>query len=161
VTAEGMLGMKGKGKAYGLYPEEGLWVTGFSGYQRLLSLKDSSNLAVVLTQDKAGANATFGNGVLGQAFGSPICVSEFMSEVLQATGLNTAGGGTKTAMLYVNRDAFRLGERRGLAVDMSTEFYFKTYQLAFRAVWRGHFKNAFTANSSNKIVTAGVNITTY
>jgi HK97 family phage major capsid protein len=75
----------------------------------------------VQTVEKIGIDrASIRTGNLGEIYGMPIVVSEFMSADLPTTGLYTAGGATSSALI-VNKDRWRLGVRRGSSVEIDKD----------------------------------------
>jgi HK97 family phage major capsid protein len=158
MDVEGLWNIKGQMGQYGMDPSQGAWVTGFMGYVRLMSLKDNGN-SILLTQDKVGASNLFERGQLGQLLGSPVVVSEFYPQDMDANGVSDSG--TKTGLVYVCRPAYRLGERRGILIESSRERYMETFQIVFVGSGRWHWKSVWTPSTSQKIVGKGVNIPTF
>ena len=87
---------------------------------------------------------TIVTGQLGQVYGMPIIVSEFMSNDLQSTGLYTSAGSTGS-MLIVNRDRFKIGQRRGTTVEVDKDITRGVHQMV--ATVREIF---FTVDDSTK-----------
>lgn len=165
ITAEGLLVLKGQmcpdGRAYGLDPSAMIWLTSAAGYVRLLALKGSSGNAVVLTQDVAGAANTFQRGQLGEMFGSALVVSEFVPQTLDANGLVPAVAGTKTAIYAVNTEAFKLGERLGITLDVNPYLLGNQDKIVYKGVARSDFESQVTPSSTEVLVAGGVNIPTF
>ena len=76
--------------------------------------------AEVLTVDKFGDAATIKTGVLARLGPAQVLISEFMTSDLASTGLYT-GSGSKTSVLTVNADRFKMGIRRGVRVEQETD----------------------------------------
>tara|TARA_R110002020_G_scaffold150501_4_gene327320 strand:+ start:10003 stop:11454 length:1452 start_codon:yes stop_codon:yes gene_type:complete len=72
---------------------------------------------------------TIVSGELGQIYGMPIVISEFLSNDLQSTGLFTTAGGSTTGVLIVNRDRFKLGKLRGATVEVDKDITRGTHQM--------------------------------
>lgn len=140
VAAESLTQIKGSMNRFGIKPKDGLWGTGYLMFAKLLTLKDTNGFAVVLTQDKAGAAATFGTGTLGSMFGSPIVVSETYPQNLDASGLITNANGNLTAIHYVNTRGAKVGIRRAVLVEASRDYLFGMDQIAFRSTGRFDFR---------------------
>ena len=66
---------------FGVNSSDCAWICGISGFIQLLGL------AEVLTMDKFGPAATIKNGQLANLDGSPIIISEFVRQDLNATGV--------------------------------------------------------------------------
>lgn len=159
LVAEGLRSIKGQMKKYGKDPASGVWVTGYSGFAAMLTLKDSGGTSLVLTQDKLGANATLVRGTLGFLFGSPVVVSDYYPETLTAAGIINSGN--RTGLLYFNRDMFRHGEVRLSTIEASRDWAFDTDQVAFKVTYRASGKPIVAPNSTTcKSVGKGVNIAT-
>ena len=91
-------------------------------FKRLMSI-DS-----VLTMDKF-PQPTLVSGQLGQIFGMPIIVSEFLSGDLQTSGLFTTTGGSTSSMIMVNRDRFKIGQLRGASLEVDKDITRGTHQM--------------------------------
>lgn len=160
-TVEVLLGAKGKMDVWGVYPEDGIWITSVPGYIRCLSLKDTAGTSVVLTQDKLGPNATFPRGTLGQMFGSDLAVSEFVPKDEDNTGLRAASGATE--ILYANKSdqAWKTGERRGTEVRRGDEILMASDRIMIVGSWRGDMKPVRTPSASFPIVAGVINVPTF
>lgn len=158
LTAENMTALKAKLRRFGKVPSHGLWVTGYSGFARLLVLKATDGSLVTLTADKAPGSPTFANGALASAFGSPICVSDLYPETMDATGALTSAGGVLTALHYVNRMRYKHGEVRATLIEASSEFRFDSDQRAVKATYRGQTLPVITPSATETTVGAVVNI---
>jgi len=162
LSAEVLAQMKGVLKEYGQMPDDGLWVSGYSGFIRLLTLYDktSGGTPMLLTQDKMGAGATFPRGQLGLLYGSPFVVSQFMREDLNASGIYDNVTVTKTALLYANRRAFQGGERRATTVKRYDELKAETDQILVMGTYRAAFAPVNYAGTQ-RFVSLGRNIASF
>jgi len=131
MSMEALAQMKGQLREYGQHPEEGVWLTGYSGFIRMLTITDktSSGTPVVITLDKMGPNATFFRGQLGQVFGSPVIVSQYVREDMNASAIYDGSTVTKTAVYYLNKTCFKGGERRSYRVRRSDDLKMETDQI--------------------------------
>jgi len=91
---------------YGADPAKLAWVTSICGYFALMSNTD------VLTVDKYGPQATILKGELGKFDNVPIVVSEYVRSDLDANGLYSGPGNTRTILILVYRNGFMFGDRR-------------------------------------------------
>lgn len=87
------------------------WITSASHY--LAKLVNDSN---VLTVDKFGPNATVKTGQLGAIAGSPLFLSDFLTDDLNASGLYDGATTTKTGLLLVAKNRFRIARRRSMRI---------------------------------------------
>jgi HK97 family phage major capsid protein len=101
---------------YGVDPSRLAWIVGLSGYIQLLGVKDSSGNSLVTTIDKYGPNATIVSGELAKFDGSPVIVSEWLPQNLNASGVYDGTTVTKTVMLLVYTAGFAIGDRRKITV---------------------------------------------
>ena len=74
-----------------------------------------------LTVDKFGPQATVLTGQIGNIFGRPLIISEFMTNDLANTGLYT-GSGTTTSMVYVDPTAYTHWSLEGGAGDFDVTY---------------------------------------
>ena len=72
---------------------------------------------------------TIVSGQLGQIYGMPIILSEFMDNDLQSTGLYTSSGGGTTGMLMVNRDRYKIGQLRNATIEVDKDITRGTHQM--------------------------------
>ena len=142
--------MRGEMGKYGVNPSRLALIVGIKGYIKLLSLSE------VMTVDKYGANATILSGELAKLDGVPVVVSEWVREVLDATGIYNVAG-TKTVLHYANRDAWVVGEKRPITTQLLTELYSTSGQDGLIATER-HVLAPLFAIASNKITWMGYNI---
>ncbi|QDP48284.1 MAG: hypothetical protein Unbinned4944contig1000_8 [Prokaryotic dsDNA virus sp.] len=87
---------------------------------------------------------TIVSGQLGQIYGMPIILSEFIGGDLHTTGLFTGSSAT-SGMLMVNRDRFKLGQLRGAQIEVDKDITRGTHQMV--ATVRETF---FTVDDSTK-----------
>lgn len=125
---------------YGVRAAQLAHLVSMSGYIKLLA--DAN----VLTLEKYGPNATILAGELGRVDGSPIVVSEYVREDLNATGVYDGTTTNRSETVTVNRAGFALGERRGVTVQVLRELYAESDQDAItisrRLAFAGRFPNA-------------------
>lgn len=107
---------------YGVQPGQLAHILSMSDYLQLLG--DTS----VLTMEKYGPGATIVQGELGKVDGSPLIVSEYLRQDLNATGVYDGTTTTKTQLLTVNQRGWLLGERRGITVQVLQELYAESDQ---------------------------------
>lgn len=91
-------------------------------FKRLMAIDE------VLTMDKF-PQPTIVSGQLGQIYGMPIIVSEFMGADLQTNGKFTTTGGATSGMLLVNRDRFKIGQLRGASLEVDKDITRGTHQM--------------------------------
>ncbi len=144
---------KAMGK-YGVDPSKLVWVVGLSGYIQLLSLKDTAGAQVVTTVDKYGPSATILTGEIGKLDGSPIVVSEYVYENLNASGVYDGTTATKTIMLCVYTPAFIIGDRRKVTVKTAANI--ETDQQILVATQRLDFHPYYAV--TEKMVGLGYNL---
>ncbi len=144
---------------YGINPKDLAYIVSLTEFFALLSLKNAAGQDVVTTVDKLGANATILTGQLGVLDGSPVLVSEFMKENLDATGVNGAvsADNVKTSIVCVNRNGFLFGDRRDTTVQVLSELYAESDQDAILVTMRGDLQ-PMRAIASNALVAVGYNI---
>lgn len=122
---------------YGVNPADLAHVMAISAYMQILG--DSN----VLTVDKYGPQATILRGELGSLDGSPIVVSEYVRQDLNATGVYDGVTTNRTLALTVNRRGYLMGSRRGITVDVYRELYAESDQDAVIASLRRAFTGRF------------------
>jgi hypothetical protein len=147
VDASAGLTSEALAKAYGQQrrysnPARNVWITGTIGMAQLLVLKSQSGQGVVQTIMDIGPKATILTGSLAAVLGSPVIVSNEISEAMTAGGL-VDNLSTNTQILRVNTDAVLRGERAGVMVEFSDQYRFAQYQDAYRATAREAFTNVY------------------
>lgn len=135
VTEAKMLDLQFTMGAWGASPAPLAWITGFHGFKSIMKL------ASVLTLEKFGPQATILSGQVAAAFGSPVILSEFVTEK-NATGVHDAVGSNnvKGSLICVHRESYGLATRRGINVNASTDRYIEVDQTVFVATARNDFK---------------------
>lgn len=142
---------KGMG-VFGSRPSELAWIVGFKGMIEMMKL------AELITVEKYGAQASVLLGEVAKFFGSPVVLSEFIREDLNATGVFDNVTTTKSVVLCVHRESFARGERRTITINSSDDRHIETDQTVVVGTWRGDFQPWFTtAAAANKIVGIGRN----
>lgn len=144
--------IRAKMQKYGVVPSDLFIVTGMAAFIKLGLLPEC------ITIDKYGPNATILSGELGKLGGIPVIVSEWVREVLDATGVYSASG-TKTVLHYVHRRGFAIGERRMANVQILREKYADSDQDAVQVKERFTFHDMFDA-TTNKVTWMGINVPT-
>ncbi len=145
---------------YGINPNDLFWLSSLNVYFKALSLKDSAGNSVVVGIDKM-PNPTNITGVLGFMAGSPILVSEFMRDDLNASGVNGAvsADNVKGAIACVQKSGFVFGDRRDATLQVLGELYAEYQQDALLVTMRKAFA-PMRPIASNKAVALGYNIET-
>jgi HK97 family phage major capsid protein len=147
-----LLGIRKSMGVYGSRPGELAWIVGFKGMIEMMKLTE------LITMDKYGANATVLAGEVAKFFGSPVILSEFIREDLNASAVYDGTTTTKSCILCVSRESFVKGERRAITINSSDDRHIETDQTVTVGTWRGDFKNWYpTAAAANKIVGIGRN----
>jgi hypothetical protein len=121
--------------AWGASPAPLAYITGFHGLKSLMKQPE------FLTLEKFGPSATIFAGQLGAMMGSPVIVSEFVTEK-NATGVHDAmaANNVKGSIIAVHRESYGLATRRGINVNGSTDRYIEVDQVVFVATCRNDFK---------------------
>ena len=78
-------------------------------------------LSEVVTIDKFGPNATILTGQVASIFGMPIIVSRFMGADMNGSGLYDNTTKTKSGMLIVSRQSWKVFAKRGIVVEQDKE----------------------------------------
>jgi hypothetical protein len=137
---------------YGIKPSDVVWIVGMAGFMQMV------NIPELTTVDKYGNNATILTGELAKLDGSPVIVSEWVREDLNASGVYAAAS-TKTVAYLVNRKGFVTGVRREANVQLLVEKYAEFDQDALKVRERVTFAPVY-ALASNKTLMLGQNIST-
>lgn len=147
-----LLAMRKAMGIYGSRPSELAWIVGYSGMIKMMQI------AEVITMEKYGVQATVLAGEVAKFFGSPVILSEFQREDLNASGVYDGTTTTKGSLQLVNRDCFARGERRTITINSSDDRHIETDQTVVVGTWRGDFQPWYTTTSAaNKIVALGYN----
>ena len=93
----------------------------------------------VVTLDKFGTNATILTGQIASVDGSPVIVSEYVSDFQNASGVFDNSTTTQTSAITVHRGGFIRGQRRDLTVQTLHEVYAEADQDALIASLRQAF----------------------
>lgn len=125
---------KGMGK-WAADPSQCAYIVGVSAMHGLLA--DTT----LLTVDKMGDKATILNGQIGSISGSPVIVSEFVRENLNASGVQDGITTSKTYNLCVRRSEWAIGQRMAIDVKVSDELYAETFQRVAVAFSREDFQS--------------------
>lgn len=158
ITAEGLVKMFGQQLSYGNRPAGSIFIANTYAMAQMLVMKTTTGRDVVLTMNQLGDRATFRTGSLGQAFGRDILTTNFLSQTMDAGGID-AGTGDRTVLLHVFTGAVKYGVRLGMQVDISSDYRFFEYQEAFRAVERGDIAAVYDPTvAGNIFVSQGVSI---
>lgn len=153
-TVENLSTLMGLMGIFGLTPGDLAWITGSVGAGKLRVLKDATGNQAVLTMDKMGPQATILNGQVFSLFNSPVILSEFVREDLDANGIYNVAG-TYTELILVNRKGFIKGARRALTVETWQDVKAQTKDLV--ASTRKAFVDSLDA-ANNPIVAIGLKI---
>jgi len=139
---------KSMGK-YGANPADIAWVVSIECYIRMLGLSE------VLTVDKYGPNSPILTGELGKFDGSPLIVSEFVRNDLNASGVYDGTTTTETEAILVHRESFVFGDRRSITVE--TDRFPMTQQNVLVATERVIFQ--MMRPSTDTCIALGYNMT--
>lgn len=140
----------GMGK-YGVQPGDLAYICDLRTYIKMIDLD------VVTTLDKMGPNATVLKGQLGAVDGSPVLVTEWARNVLNASGVYDGVTVNKGGLLLVNRNGYVIGERRTASVQVLRELYAESGQDALVTKERVAFSPTHPI-ASNGTVAFGYNI---
>jgi hypothetical protein len=116
-------------------------------------LADSS----VITMEKYGPNATIVTGELGRVDGSPVVVSEYVRQDLNATGVFDNVTTNRTEIVTVYNRGFIVGEKRGQNIQVLRELYAEYDQDAILISLRRAFAARFPT-ATEPIVAVSYNI---
>lgn len=162
LSAEALANMRGVLKEYGSPSSDLLWITGYSGFVRLLTLYDKTTggSPFVLMANQFGPDNTFRTGTIAALFGSPLVISQFVREDLTANGIFDGVTMTKTILLLTNRRVWQGGERRVVTLRTLREVKAETGQIVVMGTWRGDFKKVNYAGTQ-RFTALGRNITSF
>jgi len=140
--------------AWGATPGPLAWITGFHGYKSMMKMSE------MITLEKFGPAATILSGQVGNSFGSPVILSEFVTEK-NATGVHDAVGtnNVKGSVICAHRESFGLATRRGINVNGSSDRHIEIDQVIFVATARNDFKAFYTPSATVSPVGVLYNIT--
>lgn len=158
LTVEFLAAMIG---ALGKYADRCVFGTGYSGLARALVLKDSSGSAVLLTDEKAGGNATMRTGTVGIVLGRPLVIGGAFPENLNAGGIIDGVVTTKTGFVCWNPSMILGGVRQSVQIEVNDNPGWMADQRALKASARIAQKYAITPSATVKFASEGVNIPAY
>ena len=116
----------------------------------LLHLLDMEQVATV---DKFGPQATVLSGQVAAVGGGSVIISDFLTADLETSGKFTDGTGGKTGYIWVNRDAYMVGNYKPVTVDIDREIVNGTVETVVTR------RVAFQCmEAANKTVAFGYNI---
>lgn len=149
-----LLDVQFKMSNWGASPGPLAWITGFHGFKSMMKLPS------VITLEKFGPQASILSGQVAGVFGSPVILSEFVTEK-NATGVHDAVGtnNVKGTILCVHRESYGLATRRGINVNGSSDRHIEIDQVIFVATARNDFKPFYTPSATVTPVGAVYNIT--
>lgn len=143
VTDALMINTLGKMNQWGVDPAGLAWICQFVGYASLRSLPS------FLTMEKVGNRAVVLNGQVGEAYGSPVVVSDLLPLTHTDGKVNaTPSNNTHGTILAVARNRYFIAERRAIDVAISEHVAFKNDQVAIRVTQRLDFKPVDTPTGS-------------
>jgi len=125
---------------YGVNPKDAFWTVSANGYIRMLTISE------VLTGDKLPQDFTLKNGVLAAFDGSPIVVSEFVRNNLNASGVYDGTTTDRTVIHYTYAPGFWIGNRG--AITLKTTEDIETDQIILVAKKRVAFEDPYGALTS-------------
>lgn len=160
VIVDSLAAMVGKAGKYAQL-RFGHFISGYSGFARLLVLKDTSGNVLNLTRDKAGEAATLFTGTVGVLLGYPLSIGGVFPQNMNASGIIDGVTTTKTGMLFVNKNMYRTGTRQNMTVEVSDQFMFDTDQKAIKGTARVAFRALKTPAAASPFVVEGVNIPSF
>ena len=145
LTVGKLTALQGAMDKYGIYPEDVAYIVSPKVFTKhLLTLKDEAGNQVVLTHDKLGSKATILTGQLGQVFGIPIIVSQYVRQDLNASGVYDGTTTGYSIILLVHKRSFLIGYRRELKVvqsfraDLDQRETVATVRIAFGCLFPSH-----------------------
>lgn len=136
---------------YGVRPANLTHLCSMSAYIQLLADPN------VITMEKYGPNATIVTGELGRADGTPIVVSEYVRQDLNATGVYDATTTNRTEIITVYNRGFIVGERRSQNIQVLRELYAEYDQDAILISLRRAFAPRFPI-ATEPIVAVAYNV---
>lgn len=134
---------------WGIRPAELYGVTSLTPYFHLLSVAQATQPGTY------GANASWLTGEMFSFDGFPLLVTDQLVETHTNTGIYDSAGATMVAVIF-NKNAFRIGQRRGITVEYDKEIW--TGQISLVASWREDFKT-LVETTTIKPCAMNINIT--
>lgn len=157
MNTDNLLQLKRALKKYGAMPRDTAWLVSPAGVVELMKLKGSDNAPLLLDPRRSGVEGAIDRGVIGTLLGAEVIVSEAMKDTLDATGVVGNTTAAKTGLLYFNKSAFTLGDRRKMTTRVRT--HPDTDQRFITTSWRGDFKPYFDETTED-LVAFGFNLAT-
>jgi len=124
---------------YGVDPTKLAYVVSPNGYIQML------NISEILTLEKYGPNATILKGEVGKIDGTPIIVSEYMWDNLNASGVYDGSTTNRTSICLVYTPGFWVGVRTGITLASDRDI--ETDQLKLVAKTRIAFEDPYDATT--------------
>jgi hypothetical protein len=117
---------------------------------RVPRLQEHVQVALVITLEKFGPQASILSGQVANMFGSPVILSEFVTEK-NATGVHdaTPANNVKGSVICVHRESYGLATRRGISVNGSTDRTFEMTRTVFVATARNDFQAFYAPSATN------------
>lgn len=138
---------------YGVNPNNNVWICSVNGYIQMLNINE------VLTADKWPSGFTAGSGMLATLDGSPIVVSEWMYDNLNASGVYDGSTTDRTSILYVYKPGFWIGNRGAVTLKVTEDI--ETDQFILVGKVRRAFEDPYDATlAANPQAVIGYNIST-
>jgi HK97 family phage major capsid protein len=135
---------------YGANPADLAWIVSFKAATALMKVD------VLQTLDKIGPRAVVLAGQIGEILGSPVILSEYVRQDLNASAIYEASA-TKTVIHCVHRNGLAYGDRSNVTTQLLTELYAVYNQNALLATERVDFQPLFPI-ASNVVVATGINV---
>jgi HK97 family phage major capsid protein len=126
------------------------WLTSISGYIQMMNNTD------VLTFDKYGNMFTLNSGELGRFDGSPVIVSEFIPQDLNATGIYDGVTETKTVIMLVSKNAFWRAYKGSMLAEQERDIDVQQHKVVMSH--RLDYKRVWTNGSDEDVVGCGYNL---
>lgn len=147
--------------ALGKYAGNCVFGTGYSGLARLLVLKDGTGSAILLSDEKAGANATMRTGTVGILLGRPLVVGGAYPENMNTVGVVDGLTTTKTGIHCWNPQMILGGVRQSVQIEVNDNPGWLADQRALKASARIAQKYAIAPSATVKFAAEGVNVPSY
>ena len=125
--------------AYGHKPEDIVYVVPLYVWMKMLSFEQYSKPGTY------GANASWLTGTMNNFDGSEVAISSQFPTTLDAAG-KLIGPSTKKGILCINKNAFKIGEKRGVMIEFDKDPY--TQLWSFIATMRKSFQPMTSATAT-------------
>jgi hypothetical protein len=153
LTTTKLRALRKLGLKYAVNPSNLAWGVSINGYIQML------NLSEVLTADKLPEKFTVLNGVLGAFDGSPIVVSEFVYDNLNASGVYDGTTTNRTVVHLTYIPGFWIGNRTSIILKVVEDA--ETDQIKLIAKQRVAFEDPYDATlAANPQSLVGINVAT-